>query len=266
MLRAMHFGTEDLYEVTTDTGVFHWNIREAVEFAGWDGVRPLRVIATIEDGIYDAYSVDPAIAAIRTGGFGPLLRGLKIYVQGRVMGAGGKGGNGGGLTTNELSSAYNPTAGEDGGDAFLIEDRCTIINQPGGKIIPGGGGGGGAQYTYDGQTGESITGGGGGGGAAGDTPGAGGIGGGYNGTTPYAQNGAAGGIGGAGGAGGEGRYTYPTTNTSLDNRGGDGGGYGQAGGVGSAIFSPGGDAGAAIRGADLVTYIDEGGIMYGAMV
>jgi hypothetical protein len=159
---------------------------------------------------------------------------ITIENRGTIRGAGGQGGSGG------VIAAGGPSAGEQGGTAFLTTVAVDLDNA-GGTIAGGGGGGGGAQ-NFVGFVGP------GGGGGAGITGGPRGLG-------PL-------GLSGAG--------TQPTDGTAdvggsggvdSSRTGGAGGAPGTAGSAALPDGAAGGAAGNAIDGDSLVTYIDPGTII-----
>jgi len=141
--------------------------------AGWDGVA--NSIITIDSNVY-VYSTSTATPALSTGVF---PSGLKIIVNGYIM---GRGGNGGGFTGSATGTAV---AGTNGGTAIKLECNTTISGAVGAYI--GGGGGGGSYAFYDSEMKAS---------------GGGGAGGGTGGTMESTTNGGAGGGPGQSGANG----------------------------------------------------------------
>ena len=186
--------------------------------------------------------------ALRTGSFesGTSVS-LDVGGSGKIVGAGGDGGNGRGAVSDEAGES-----GEDGTSALGIEHNGTAVTIEGGGLIVcgfGGGGGGGSGRDEDIGSDRSA-GGGGGGGGAGLPAGEGGSGGGGesggsaggDGSIPAGgeQSGGAGGGGESGEAdGGEGGRGGDQENGAAS--GGAGGGDeetgpgGSAGGNGSAI-------------------------------
>lgn len=153
---------------------------------------------------------------------------VEIYNNGRIQGAGGKGGNA------EKSGAVLAQAGSPGGLALYTRKAITFYNLHG-KIYGGGGGGGGGRI----QAGGKFAGGGGGG--AGFVGGAGGATG--NGEDNAGQPGTL----DAGGAGGE-----ATTSQAYD--GGNGGAPASAGLPAQSGLPVGGAAGGAIDGDSYITF------------
>jgi hypothetical protein len=151
---------------------------------------------------------------------------IEVYNNGRIQGAGGKGGN----------AATTPTRGQDGqaGGLALYSRKAFILDNLNGKIYGGGGGGAGGGIKESGKLG------GGGGGGAGFVAGAGGFGTNSGGST----NGSPGTLD-AGGAGG--------TSTSLAWPGGAGGGIATKG-ANAGGGAVGGAAGGGIDGDSYITF------------
>lgn len=142
-----------------------------------------------------------------TQGTFPVGASLKLYNLGRIIGKGGRGGNGGILMNEDSCADFDGQDGLNGTDALSLSTYTVIDNSTG--LIGGGGGGGSGTPSscYD------LRGGSGGGGGAGVNVGAGGDG---------------GWVAGTGTAGGDGTSGTPTTG----GIGGDGGNGGYGGGLG----------------------------------
>lgn len=162
-----------VFSANISTNQLELNLANWAANNGWDGLSNAAI--TIDTGIY-VYSNNINTPALTTGVF---PKGLKIIVNGFIM---GKGGRGGGFGGNDTATAY---VGQNGGTAIKLECNTTISGSAGAYI--GGGGGGGSYAFYDFDYKAS------GGGGAG-----GGQGGGMHSTT----NGGAGGAPGASGGNG----------------------------------------------------------------
>jgi hypothetical protein len=169
-----------------------------------------------------------------------------IINNGTICGSGGAGGRSGdAICPTNCTGRVLPTGG---GDAIILNNNITYIDNQG--VIGGGGGGGGAgQGSIDGNTGYSGGGGGAGQGYAQST--GGGVGSatcplsasGTSGGNGIAANSGAGGNGGNGGAGGAsvtgGQTGIAGTTLVWSGGGGSGGGFGSTGGAGgSATKTP----------------------------
>ena len=179
------------------------------------------IICDIESGVTIG-STDAEFPAFDVGSW-PASVDILIRQRGRILGRGGRGGNGGGVFTVPVPVVIDPTVGQAGGTAFFTAYPVTLDND--GDIHAGGGGGGGG-------SGVEVEGPGGGGGAgfgAGGT----GVNSGESGTAT------SGGSPGGGGAG-------------------SGGGLGAAGTSGAVA---GGAAGVAIDGVSFVTFDSTGSIL-----
>ncbi len=200
-------------EIFISSNTSSYNLRSDLEDNyGWNGSSPINVEVTIMPGVVIGSS-STSSAAFSTGSF-PSGSSITLINQGRIQGAGGKGGNG----HSSTSLAY---PGDPGGAALYLSTAVSIDNSTG-EIWGGGGGGAGSAYFMFGAAG--------GGGGAGFVPGPGGTGykPGSSGTTE------AGGVGG-------------TITATL--YGGRGGAPGEAGEYGLFFGTPkgtGGAAGAAI--------------------
>jgi hypothetical protein len=208
-------------------------------------------------------SLSTSTPALDTGTF-PVGSIVKIINNGSILGAGGKGGDGGayyygdGCTLGALAKPGAP-----GGPALRAQVSVTIVNN--GKIWGGGGGGGGAIATISSQS-ENV--GGSGGGGAGSVPGAGGPAG--SSCYPSFCNLYAGSPGtlSSGGAGGK-AYLWSGEANFWGAQGGQGGAPGQQGAVGestpeywlyncSTAGAGGGAAGPAVTGNTLITWLPAG--------
>jgi hypothetical protein len=167
---------------------------------------------------------------------------VNVTVNGKIYGAGGKGGKG----------AIPPTPGEDGlpgGTALKVTSYINLLLATTAKLWGGGGGGGGgATQTYEDHRG------GGGGGGAGSTPGAGGSGPG-NAESGDAGTTTSGGDGGRSWTNVSGTiFEGPELESSI--KGGDGGGPGQNGDSPGNFHVAPGDGGAAGKAIDGVSLCD----------
>lgn len=183
---------------------------------GWDGTTPYPIDVTI-DASAIIYGSTTANYALTISGF-PAGTVLRLTNNGRILGAGGKGGNGGyNYDYNETTYCVAGTPGGAGGNALSVAYAVSITNNY--RIWGGGGGGGGGGTPSTGPGGSC---GGGGAGYPGGQPGCTGTYGGGAGTET------------AGGAGGT--YSYD---------GGAGGGPGLAGSSGQSAPCAGPGAGGA---------------------
>lgn len=214
------------------------NVRALALAAGWTPDRDLEayIVITSTGLLGSASAIVPAFA---TGvGFTPdSVIYLQIAPGGRLISAGGRGGNAG------ITPGAQGEAGQQGGTVIQAQHRLIISNN--GIIRPGGGGGGGAPYDTDDQPG------GGGGGGQGYPGGVGGIGG-------YDQS--ANGTNGTLFAPGQGNIM----NGSANSRGGNGGGLATQGSPSQPGFShiqnPGGHAGILVFGGQHVTWDPQGDV------
>jgi hypothetical protein len=146
------------FQATISTSQQEINLASWATGQGWDGVVPAEI--TIDSGVY-IWSDDAATPALTTGNF---PRGLKLYVNGYIIGKGGRGGQ---AATADPSSG----GGLPGGPALLLECDVTIIGGVDGYIAGGGGGGAYGGYITSGYQRNAGGGGGAGGGAGGGTNG-----------------------------------------------------------------------------------------------
>ncbi len=193
-----------------------------------DGV-PITVRCYIETNVNVGAST-PTNAAFNVGTW-PAAVTVEVYNNGRIQGAGGKGGN----------AATTPTIGQSGqaGGLALYSRKAFTLDNLNGKIYGGGGGGAGGGIKEGGKLG------GGGGGGAGFVAGVGGKG---TLTPDFDGKNATLDAGGAGGP-----------STSLAWPGGTGGGIAQAG-VGAGGGAAGGAAGGGIDGNSYITFTALGDI------
>ena len=193
------------------------NLRSLVVGAGWNQVVPVIAHITVNSGVYVG-ATSTTVYALDTGSGFPTGSKITLINNGYIIGAGGKGGDGG--TASWEMGAGLP--GQAGGHAMRLAYPTAITNN--GTIAGGGGGGSGMGGGYFGSKYNYTWAGAGAGGGAGYTPGAAGLRG--------AGNAGANGNPGtrtAGGAGGIDGY-------SLGYYGGHGGGLGQAGSLGPATI------------------------------
>lgn len=240
-------GDPDARIVTIDTDENNTNLREAHDSIYGPPTGSDTVTFIIESGVVIG-STSTAQYALDTGDW-PEGTELIIEWRGRVQGAGGRGGNG---ARARFGSYTPPTAGGNGGPAFIAR-RPVTIDMSGGACWGGGGGGAGGHAYSDFQ--DRHADGGGGGGGAGVVQGVGGSG--YesgnsgSATTP--------------GDGGKGTPYYYDQN--LDELWGDPGGAGgspgqpgQSSQMPGRSTIPGGAAGNAIEGEHFIAWIAEGDI------
>lgn len=221
----------DTHAILIETDTFAFDMRATYESLYGVPAAGQTVTFTVMAGI-KVGSHDPAVPAMRTGSW-PAGTDLSLVIQagGKILGAGGDGGNPAGTIT-----------GQDGGNALEVEAVLLINN--GGTIGGGGGGGGGGKDTADIY---AL-----GGGGAGKDGGTGNVAG--NETT--------------GGDGGTAFGTDPVTGQdyiATGGRGGDLGQYGEPGSYGGnggfALAGDGGLPGNAIVGSGYVFFTTVGTIV-----
>lgn len=210
--------------IIVETNEFNYNLRQK-----YDSLYPPPNSATlvklyILSGVTIG-SVSTALRAFETGSW-PVGCDIEIYLDGRIQGAGGRGGDG---------TDADQANGRPGGVGFYTRHPVTIFGT--GRIYGGGGGGGGGGVGTDGFGGK-INGGRGGGGA--------GVVGGLAGSGKNPNNPGTANNGGDGGQG--------TTSIINAGGGGDGGDPGQAGqNGGGGLGGNGGAGGAAVDGNSYVS-------------
>ena len=242
------YGKANQFSFSIASNTNNANLRTLAVNAGWGGTS--KVVATLNSGIYFS-STAVGTAALTINGSWP--GGVEFINNGTVVGRGGGGGTGYGV-----SSLYT---GNTGGLALLVQSAVSVQNN--GTIAGGGGGGGGGARTFytGGKSPTYIAGGGGGGGRSSLTNSTAGP----AGTYPDGYNGSPGGAGtvSTAGTGGAGGYTA----TAFGGGGGNGGGWGAggatgsygSGGSGTTAFGAGGGGGAATSGSGLyITWLATG--------
>ncbi len=269
--KRVHKGLVTFVFSATITGtIYNYNMYNALVAAGWDGTAIVQATVTIATGAIVS-SATTTSYAFDTGSTYAEGSTLTLINNGKILGKGGKGGNGSVVDAS-------PEAGGFAGPALLVGLPCTLTNN--GTIAGGGGGGSGGRTMrvdtgYDGTFRCP-----GGGGGAGIGVNSGGTATGY--TNPgssavYAQ---AGGTStftaaGNGGAGAYGLFVWDfMTQTALAGEtGGNGGANGAAGAVaaggatasgqgyktGSPVTA--GYGGAALSGNSFITYVVTGTIL-----
>lgn len=249
------YGKANQFAFTISSNQTNANLATLATAAGWNGTS--KVIATINSGIYCSSNSTGTPGLTVSGSF---PGGVELVNNGYIIGMGGAGGIGGGISTNTLIAG---SAGSSGGLALSVASAVSITNN--GTIGGGGGGGGGGQggQLFDGKAGYNLGGGGGGGGRSGATNSSGGAGGTASGFV--SASGGAGGAGtsasaGGGGAGGNPGY-------GRGGNGGSGGGWGAGGASGGNVVNSanynigpygGGAAGAAVSGNSNITWVATG--------
>jgi hypothetical protein len=146
------------------------DLLDEIEDEGWDGTSRLSGTVTIPSGT-DIGSNNPANVSFVVRPL-PDDSTLSIVIEGRILGAGGNGGNVYGHGSDPpYFRGFDP--GQDGGDAMHIEDQPSgvTIEVDNEGIIGGGGGGGAPGYSKDDNDDIGT----GGGGGAGFVPGNGGV-------------------------------------------------------------------------------------------
>lgn len=230
------------HEVTITSNQNNVNLRTKHDLLFSPAVSGDVVKLIIQTGVVVG-SNEPDLYAVDTGTW-PAGVIVEIYNNGKIQGAGGKGGRG----TNWGGGVAPGQVGEDGGTALRVRHATNYYGSTGAIHGGGGGGGGGAGTDNNG---------GGGGGGAGTNAGDGG-----RGADRSGGGGAKDGKGGTateGGAGGNGGNGA----TGVE-KGGNGGDPGQPGASGG--LSIGGDEGNAIEGVSLVTFIGAPGDILGPQV
>ena len=249
------YGKANQFAFTISSNQTNANLATLATAAGWNGTS--KVIATINSGIYVSSNSTGTPGLTVSGSF---PGGVELVNNGYIIGMGGAGGIGGGISLNTRIAG---SAGSSGGLALSVASAVSITNN--GTIGGGGGGGGGGQggQLFDGKAGYNVGGGGGGGGRSGATNSSGGAGGTASGFT--SASGGAGGAGtsasaGGGGAGGNPGY-------GRGGNGGSGGGWGAGGASGGNVVNSanynigpygGGAAGAAVSGNSNITWVATG--------
>jgi hypothetical protein len=262
---------EFIFNDTISSDQSRYHLRNAAILAGWNGIIILKATVTINAGV----TVGTAIGyyAFDTGASFPVGSILTLNNYGSIIGWGGPGGYGGGITSvnpNQLSAS---SSGSNGGPALYARSNITISNFGTIGGGGGGGGGGGSAVSLDGGLWTGGLGGGGGGGA-GSPIGSGGAAGSWSGTSASPGSSGTANSGGNGGS-----YLNVGTSSWSGRRGGSGGNGGSLGANGSAgedgnpvlLQSPVqglggavGPAGAAIVGNSYITW-SVTGTRYGAI-
>jgi hypothetical protein len=260
--------------LTVSANVNNYNMRSAALSAGWNGILPLKLTVTVNNGVVIGSSTVAAFAFDTDVNY-PVGSELSLINNGTIVGIAGSGGNAAQLTNGA------PSGGGNGGNALRAQVTLAVTNN--GTIAGGGGGGGSGSrgewqtVNYSSSGGQTAACGGGGGSGAGFATGTGGI--------TYANNFAGGGSfavetntpatpgasgtannAGAGGVGGVSRanVSASTSQYSRGGNGGSGGGLGLPGAAGtvgagsSYTAGAGGSAGSAVQGASNVAWLATG--------
>jgi len=265
------YGSVNQFSFSITSNTQNANIRTLAVAAGWDGSAPL--ITTVNSGVW-LWSDSTSLGGVIISGSFP--GGLTLLNYGKIIGKGGKGGNG------RLSQDIGESGGAGGPALTVASTSVSITNNSGAYIAGGGGGGGGSGRQTDDNNYA-----GGGGGAGGGTGG-----GGLSASQPVGgSNGAVGAVGGngggngggtGGGAGGGGASPYNGHTSGggggriLPGVGGSsgggsagaagiyigGGGWGASGGGGGFRQGAGGAGGAAISGT--AVSLTNNGTIYGS--
>ncbi len=257
------YGKANQFAFTIASNQTNANLRTLAVNAGWN--QSTKVVATVASGVYISSNGTGTPALTVNGSF---PGGVELTNNGFIVGMGGAGGKGGGVSGNSIVAG---AAGSGGGLALSVSSAVSITNN--GTVAGGGGGGGGGiggqNYTPSkiGDTSYNIGGGGGGGGrssaAANSGGGAGGTASGALSGNSAGSTGGAGTSGGAGGGGAAGAIAG-----AYGSAGGAGGGWGAGGATGSSssnalnryISGPysGGSAGGAVSGNGNITWVATG--------
>lgn len=144
-------GAYEPFTANVQTNQLEMNLATWALSNGWDGTSAAEI--TIDTGVY-VYSNNVATPALTTGVF---PKGLKIIVNGYIIGMGGTGAG-----WNPLATIINA---ENGGTALKLQCNTTVYGGSGSYIAGGGGGGAGANNSA--TLGYSSGGGGAGGGPGG---------------------------------------------------------------------------------------------------
>jgi hypothetical protein len=230
--------------VPIDADAFNFNFRQAFLETYAEANEGDTVICSVRNGVVVS-STSTSLPAFDTGTGWPSGITLKLDNSGIIAGKGGKGGT---------AARFTAGNGESGGLALLAQSLISVNNV---NIIGGGGGGGGgARSTAVGAFTYTYSGGGGGGGFG-------------DGFSPISGGGSVftyvftAGENGSSVLGGN---VAPAVILNLLSRGGKGGDLGQSGEVGAVSgdgdkgLGLGGQAGNAIEGESLITWINEGDI------
>ena len=220
------------YETTISSSQNNVNLHDLVVAGGWDGGSVVSVLCTIDSGVLIG-STSASIPAFDVGVF-PAGSIIEIVNNGEIIGAGGKGGDGG---FDCVAWFYCiGEEGEKGGIAVKSNINTIIDNQ--GTIAGGGGGGAAADSKFMDSYADFWTEGGAGGGGQGSTGGAVGLAllsGDESGNSGTAGTLSSSGIGGAAFCH---QYTHQHGwGAQYAGKGGDGGALGQAGGSGKTAWS-----------------------------
>ena len=211
------YGKSNQFTYTVSANQTNFCMRAGAVSAGWN--QSSKLVVNINSGVIISSNATGTPAMTISGSY---AGGVTVNNSGVIVGRGGNGGAGGGVSIDCCGAHNSPGSPGSGGGTALKVTSAVTFNNTGTIAGGGGGGGGGAGTNYAGIT--WVGGGGGGGGrssnAANSSGGSGG--GSYNG-----QNGSAGGSGtysSAGSGGGEG---YDGGNPA-----GSGGNWGASGGSG----------------------------------
>lgn len=247
------YGKANQFAFTISSNQTNANLATLATAAGWNGTS--KVVATINSGIYCSSNSTGTPGLTVSGSF---PGGVELINNGYIIGRGGSGGAGGGLTDG--AGPIDGSAGAVGGLALSVSTAISITNN-GTVAGGGGGGGGGANSIYAGGKSQQYFGGGGGGGGRSSLTNSAGGSGGYG----FAGTGGTGGSGTSSAAGGGGNR-----GGSYGGLGGNGGGWGASGSTGGnrapGSSTPngsrgpysGGGAGAAVSGNSNITWLATG--------
>lgn len=257
------YGKANQFAFTISSNQTNADLRTLAINAGWN--QSTKVVATISGGVYISSNGTGTPALTVDGSF---PGGVELVNNGFIVGMGGAGGKGGGVSGNSI---VDGAAGSGGGLALSVSSAVSITNN--GTVAGGGGGGGGGKGGQDyvpSKTGDASYNIGGGGGGGGRSSAAANSGGGAGGTASGALSGnsagSTGGAGTSGGAGGGG--ATGAIAGAYGGAGGAGGDWGAGGATGSSssnalnryISGPysGGSAGGAVSGNGNITWVATG--------
>jgi len=260
------YGKSNEFAFTISSNQTNASLSTLATAAGWNG--SAKIVATVGSGVYISSDVvgTPALTVSSA-----VPAGSSITNNGFVIGMGGAGGIGGGISGAISTSTVVPgTAGSGGGLALQVSAAISITNN--GTIGGGGGGGGGGRGHLSNEPEffgyVSCGGGGGGGGRSSLTNSAFGAGGAIGGSGGLRKPGSNGNVGTstAGGGGGQGgTWAVDYADGGDGGAGGAWGANGSSGTSGTAIYLvrstgpyAGGSAGAAVSGNSNITWVATG--------
>jgi surface protein len=269
--------TKTISSNQTNFNLYNWAINN-----GWDGISEAAI--TVDSGVVisndgPSQPDGSGFYAFYIGGSWP--NGLELINNGIISGHGGQGGGGGSVNESTYGGTWTVSTGAGGGGgwAALLVESSNVSIRNNGTIRGGGGGGGGGGGASTVLTIEFFaryfaSGGGGGGGQSGLTNVSGGSKGSLSYDTVITPSIGFGGNGGAGTIGGRGQGgAGGNTSLAVAGSGGNGGNAGASGSTGGGTYlleqgmqiaklnqpgGPGGAAGAAVVGNNLINWLATG--------